>query len=86
MTPRSVWPNGNQEDAPVPHDTPRDRRPIRERLADFYTDVEIARMVVTPQEELGDRTPGELIISGRAEEVHALIDRLHDTLFKTERV
>lgn len=56
-----------------------DRRPIRERLADFYTDVEIRRMMVTPQEQLGDRTPGELILSGRAEEVHALIDRLAAT-------
>jgi len=58
-----------------------DRRPIRERLAAFYTDLEIRCMMVTPQEALADRTPGELIIAGRAEEVHQLIDRVTAQLY-----
>lgn len=64
---------------------PHDRRPIRERLAEFYTDPEILVMMRTPQEALGDRTPADLILSGRAEDVHALIDRMHDAVFRAER-
>ena len=62
-----------------------DRRPIRQRLADYYTEDEIRLMVRTPQEHLGNRTPAELILGGQAEEVHLLIDRLHAGLFNTER-
>jgi hypothetical protein len=64
---------------------PRDRRPIRTRLAEFYTDPEILVMIHTPQEALGDRTPVELILSGQAEQVHALIDRMHAALSQQER-
>jgi hypothetical protein len=59
-----------------------DRRPIRERLAQFYSDVEIARMVVTPQDALHGRTPGEMIIAGHADEVHALIDKIAAEFFE----
>jgi hypothetical protein len=59
---------------------PLDRRPIRARLADFYPDQDILVMIRTPQEMLGDRTPAELILSGQAELVHALIDRMHHAL------
>jgi hypothetical protein len=67
-----------------PEATP-DRRPIRERLAQFYSDVEIARMVVTPQDALHGRTPGEMIIAGHADEVHALIDKIAAEFFRKEQ-
>lgn len=62
-----------------------DRRPIRERLAQFYSDAEIARIVVTPQDALHGRTPGELIVAGQADEVHALIDKIAVEFFRTEQ-
>ena len=61
-----------------------DRRPIRERLADYYTEPEIRLMIRTAQDAFEGRTLGEMILTGRAGEVHDLIDRLHDGLFKTE--
>lgn len=57
-----------------------DRRPIRERLADYYTEPEIRLMIRTAQDAFDGQTLGEMILTGRAAEVHELIDRLHDGL------
>lgn len=61
-----------------------DRRPIRERLADYYTEPEMRVMIRTAQEAFEGRTLGEMILTGRAAEVHALIDRLQSGLLNTE--
>ena len=54
------------------------RRPIRERLAEFYTDAEILRWISEAHPQLGGRTPAQAILSGAAGEVHAILDRLAD--------
>lgn len=55
-----------------------DRRPIRHRLADIYTDAEILRWLHAPHPQLGGRSPAQAILSGGAGEVHAILDRLAD--------
>ena len=62
-----------------------DRRPIRERLADYYTEPEMCVMIRTPQDAFEGHPLGEMILTGRAADVHELIDRLHAGLFTTER-
>lgn len=53
-----------------------DRRPIRQRLAEFYTEAELDLWIYRPHPQLGDQSPCRLVDSGRAEEVHQLIDRM----------
>lgn len=53
-----------------------DRRPIRQRLAEFYTEAELDLWVYLPHPQLDGQPPKLLVDSGRAEEVHRLIDRL----------
>lgn len=55
-----------------------DRRPIRQRLAEFYTPTEIELWICRPHPQLGDVPPRLVVDQGRADEVHALIDRLAD--------
>lgn len=54
----------------------KDRRPIRQRLAEHYTETELDLWIYRPHPQLGDVPPRSLVDQGRAEEVHALIDRL----------
>ena len=42
-------------------------------------------MTRTPQDAFNGHTLGEMILTGRAAEVHDLIDRLHAGLSQTER-
>jgi len=54
----------------------KDRRPIRQRLAEFYTETELDLWIYRPHPQLGNVPPRLLVDRGQAEEVHALIDRL----------
>lgn len=53
-----------------------DRRPIRQRLAEIYTEPELLRWMHAVHPQLGDRTPAQAILSGGAAEVHAILDRM----------
>lgn len=53
-----------------------DRRPIRQRLAEFYTEAELDLWIYRPHPQFGDQSPSRLVDIGRAEEVHQLIDRM----------
>jgi hypothetical protein len=55
-----------------------DRRPIRQRLADLYTETELMRWMHSAHPQLGGRSPAQAILSGAAGEVHAILDRLAD--------
>jgi hypothetical protein len=53
-----------------------DRRPIRTRLSEWFASEEFLLLwVQRPHARLGGRTPGEAILAGAAEEVHAILDR-----------
>ena len=54
----------------------KDRRPIRLRLADFYTEAELDLWIHRPHPQLGDQPPRQLVDRGEAEAVHVLIDRM----------
>lgn len=54
----------------------KDRRPIRQRLARFYTEAELDLWIYRPHPQLGDLSPRHLVDQGRAEEIHHLIDRM----------
>lgn len=56
----------------------KDRRPIRQRLAEFYTETELDLWIYRPHPQLDNVPPRQLVDQGRAEEVHLLIDRLSD--------
>lgn len=58
-----------------------DRRPIRQRLAEFYSEVEIEFWLHRPHPQLGDETPWHLTTAGRAEDVHQVIDRLESGVY-----
>ena len=52
-----------------------DRRPLRKRLLYWFRSEErMLRWVQRPIARLGGRTPGEAILAGDAEEVHAILD------------
>lgn len=53
-----------------------DRRPIRQRLADIFSEAELDLWIYRPHPQLNDVPPRHLVDLGQAEEVHALIDRL----------
>lgn len=53
-----------------------DRRPIRQRLAEFYTEAELDLWIYRPHPQLDGQPPRLLVDSGRAEEVHRIIDRM----------
>ncbi len=59
----------------------KDRRPIRQRLAEFYSDAEADLWIYRPHPQLGDVPPRHLVDLGRAEEVHALIDRMESGVY-----
>lgn len=58
-----------------------DRRPIRQRLAEFYTETELDLWLQRKHPQLDNRPPCLLVDQGRAEEVHAVIDRLEEGAF-----
>lgn len=53
-----------------------DRRPIRHRLAEFYTEDEIEKWLFSPHPQLGGNRPWDIVTYGRKESVHEVIDRL----------
>lgn len=53
-----------------------DRRPIRQRLSEVYTEAELDRWIYAPHPQLEGRRPCDLVSSGQAETVHIIIDRL----------
>lgn len=59
----------------------KDRRPIRQRLAEFYSGPELDLWIQLPHPQLNDVPPRLLIDQGRAEEVHVLIDRLDGGIY-----
>ncbi len=56
--------------------TPVDRRPIRQRLSDYYTEAEIEIWLHRPHPQLDGRSPAAAVSSGRSEAVHRIIDLL----------
>ena len=55
-----------------------DRRPIRQRLADFYTEAELDLWIYRPHPQLDGVSPATAVDSGDAEAVHRIIDRLDE--------
>lgn len=55
-----------------------DRRPIRQRLSDFYPEAELDRWIYRGHPQLDGRTPAAAVDSGNAEAVHRIIDRMDD--------
>jgi uncharacterized protein (DUF2384 family) len=55
-----------------------DRRPIRQRLADYYIDAEIAIWLHRPHPQLDGHSPAEAVAGGMAEAVHRIIDLLDE--------
>lgn len=55
-----------------------DRRPIRQRLADFYTEAELDLWIYRVHPQLDGRTPAGAVDAGDAEDVHRIIDRLDE--------
>ena len=55
-----------------------DRRPIRQRLAEYYTEAEIDLWIRRPHPQLGGRPPARAVDAGEAEAVHAIIDRMDE--------
>lgn len=55
-----------------------DRRPVRQRLRDFYTDAELMLWIHAPHPQLEGRTPAQVMLAGGAGEVHAILDRMAD--------
>lgn len=55
-----------------------DRRPVRQRLAEFYTPVEAEAWLHRPHPQLDGITPWQATACGLSGEVHALIDRLDE--------
>lgn len=53
-----------------------DRRPIRQRLAEYYSEAELDLWIHRPHPQLQGRTPARAVDAGEAEAVHAIIDRL----------
>lgn len=58
-----------------------DRRPIRQRLAEFYTEAELDLWLYRPHPQFGGRAPRQLVDIGQAEDVHQLIDRMESGAF-----
>lgn len=55
-----------------------DRRPIRQRLAEFYTEAEIELWLQRPHPQLGGTSPWHATTAGRSDDVHRIIDRLDE--------
>ncbi|MFN3971256.1 MAG: antitoxin Xre/MbcA/ParS toxin-binding domain-containing protein [Gemmobacter sp.] len=58
-----------------------DRRPLRQRLAEYWTPEELDLWLDSPQRQLDGAVPRQLIAAGRAEEVHRLIDRMDEGVY-----
>lgn len=56
----------------------RDRRPIRQRPAEHYSETELDLRLRRPHPQRGDVAPSRLVDRGEAEAVHALVDRMDD--------
>lgn len=57
-------------------------RPVlRQRLLEFYSEAEMRVFLKTPQPLLHDQTPADLILTGRGEEIHLMLDRLENGVF-----
>lgn len=54
-----------------------DRRPIRQRLADWYTEAELDLWICRWHPQLGC-SPARAVDAGRADEVHRIIDRMDE--------
>jgi hypothetical protein len=54
-----------------------ERRPIRQRLAEFCTEAELDLWIYRWHPQLGC-TPAQAVDSGRADEVHRIIDRMDE--------
>jgi uncharacterized protein (DUF2384 family) len=61
-----------------------DRRPIRQRLAEFYTETEIDLWIYRPHPALGGQPPRHVVDVGRAEEVHQLLDQMDAGTFRED--
>jgi hypothetical protein len=59
----------------------KDRRPIRERLKAYYTGPEIEVWLKSPQPQLEGKVPNEMMMLGRFDPIHELLDRLDDGVF-----
>ncbi|MFZ5749906.1 MAG: hypothetical protein ACOY5U_02450 [Pseudomonadota bacterium] len=55
-----------------------DRRPIRQRLSDYYTEAEIEIWLHRPHPQLDGRSPAGAVAGGLAEAVHRIIDLLDE--------
>lgn len=55
-----------------------DRRPIRQRLAAFYTVAEAEVWLHRAHPQLDGITPWQATTCGRSEEVHRILDRLDE--------
>lgn len=53
-----------------------DRRPVRQRLSEFYTEPEIEVWLTRPHPQLAGRSAAEMVSAGEVEVVHEIIDRL----------
>ena len=53
-----------------------DRRPIRQRLAEYYSEAELDLWLYSGHPQLDGRRPVDLVDIGEAEIVHLIIDRL----------
>jgi hypothetical protein len=53
----------------------KDRRPIRQRLAEFYTEPEFDLWIYRPHPQLGNVPPCLWVDTGRAGDVHEIIDQ-----------
>lgn len=58
-----------------------DRRPIRTRLADYYSPVEAEVWLDLPQPLLGGERGKDLIAAGREDELHRLLDMLDEGVY-----
>lgn len=55
-----------------------DRRPIRQRLMAFYSEVELDLWIYSPHPQLNGDSPRHRVDQGRAEDVHLVIDRMEE--------
>ena len=83
-TPETVsrWNRGHTSPRGAAERTILELEYIIERLREFYTDPEDARLwLFSPQKLLGGRKPADLIEAGQIEEVLTLINELSDVVY-----
>lgn len=62
-------------------DAQEEMQRIRERLREFYSDVEIYIYLRSPHPQLDGKKVIDVVRKGRAADVHAIIDRLRDSVY-----